>query len=536
MVFSSITFVYAFFPLVAVAYYLSKNRVYRNVVLLLASLLFYSWGEPRFLLLMLAATLAAYCGGLLMERSTAHKRLILIVTVVLLVGNLFVFKYLNFFSENLSALFGWSALPKLTLPIGISFYTFQILSYVIDLYRGEIRVQRNYFYLLLYVSFFPQLIAGPIVRYETVEQEILERRESIDDVAAGLRRFILGLAKKVILANNIARIAETIYAGDSAVYGTALYWLAAVAYALQIYFDFSGYSDMAIGLGRMFGFHFLENFDHPYTALSITDFWRRWHISLSTWFRDYVYIPLGGNRVKKSRWIRNILVVWALTGFWHGAQWNFLFWGLYYGLLLLAEKLFLGRLLERLQEQGSLALTEACALTGASVATTRRDFELLQEKGLAQRTHGGLGRNVMGFFLCTHFRLHSLQRTAQQSGFQLFGNGIHRCHIGFIHLGNQGCAALRNHGANLIHHAGAVFRTVQRHGVTKHGAIHAAQQNTQRACQHAHQSTNQRAVQGHTGYGTIRGLVPNVQHALRIALHHHSVVQLQLRAHGILQE
>ena len=266
MVFSSITFVYAFFPLVAVAYYLSKNRVYRNVVLLLASLLFYSWGEPRFLLLMLAATLAAYCGGLLMERSTAHKRLILIVTVVLLVGNLFVFKYLNFFSENLSALFGWRALPKLTLPIGISFYTFQILSYVIDLYRGEIRVQRNYFYLLLYVSFFPQLIAGPIVRYETVEQEILERRESIDDVAAGLRRFILGLAKKVILANNIARIAETIYAGDSAVYGTTLYWLAAVAYALQIYFDFSGYSDMAIGLGRMFGFHFLENFDHPYTA------------------------------------------------------------------------------------------------------------------------------------------------------------------------------------------------------------------------------------------------------------------------------
>ena len=348
MVFSSITFVYAFFPLVAVAYYLSKNRVYRNVVLLLASLLFYSWGEPRFLLLMLAATLAAYCGGLLMERSTAHKRLILIVTVVLLVGNLFVFKYLNFFSENLSALFGWRALPKLTLPIGISFYTFQILSYVIDLYRGEIRVQRNYFYLLLYVSFFPQLIAGPIVRYETVEQEILERRDSIDDVAAGLRRFILGLAKKVILANNIARIAETIYAGDSAVYGTALYWLAAVAYALQIYFDFSGYSDMAIGLGRMFGFHFLENFNYPYLSRSATEFWRRWHISLSSWFRDYIYIPLGGSRVGKAKWVRNILVVWGLTGFWHGAEWNFLLWGLYYAALLVAEKFFLGRWLEKL--------------------------------------------------------------------------------------------------------------------------------------------------------------------------------------------
>ena len=347
MVFSSLTFVYAFFPLVVLLYYLCRNRVYRNTVLLIASLLFYSWGEPRFLLLMVAATLAAYCGGLLMERGK-HKRLVLIVTVVLLTGNLFVFKYLNFFSDNLTALFGGTALPKLVLPIGISFYTFQILSYVIDLYRGKISVQRNFFYLLLYVSFFPQLIAGPIVRYETVEQEIRERRESIDDVAAGLRRFVLGLAKKVILANHIALIAETVYAGDSAVYGTAFYWIAAIAYALQIYFDFSGYSDMAIGLGRMFGFHFLENFDHPYTALSVTDFWRRWHISLSTWFRDYIYIPLGGNRVKRSRRVLNILIVWALTGFWHGAQWNFLLWGLYYGLLLLIEKLFLGRLLERL--------------------------------------------------------------------------------------------------------------------------------------------------------------------------------------------
>ena len=349
MVFSSITFVYAFFPLVAAAYYLSKNRVYRNVVLLLASLLFYSWGEPRFLLLMLAATLAAYCGGLLMERCTAHRKLILIVTVVLLVGNLFVFKYLNFFSENLSALFGWSALPKLTLPIGISFYTFQILSYVIDLYRGEIRVQRNYFYLLLYVSFFPQLIAGPIVRYETVEQEIQERHESIDDVAAGLRRFILGLAKKVILANNIARIAETIYAGDSAVYGTTLYWLAAVAYALQIYYDFSGYSDMAIGLGRILGFHFPENFRYPYCAGSITEFWRRWHISLGSWFRDYLYIPLGGNRKGKGRQLLNILLVWLATGLWHGADWTFVLWGLLYAALLTAEKLFLLRGLKKLR-------------------------------------------------------------------------------------------------------------------------------------------------------------------------------------------
>ena len=344
MVFSSSAFLFAFFPLVAGVYYLSKNQVYRNVVLLLASLLFYSWGEPRFLLLMIAATLAAYVGGLLLERGRCC-RLVLTVTVALLVGNLFVFKYLNFFADSFLP---GNVLPRLTLPIGISFYTFQILSYVIDLYRGKIRVQRNFFYLLLYVSFFPQLIAGPIVRYETVELEIRERHESVDDVAAGLRRFVVGLAKKVILANHVALIAETIYAGDSAVYGTALYWLAAVAYALQIYFDFSGYSDMAIGMGRMFGFHFLENFDRPYSALSITDFWRRWHISLSSWFRDYVYIPLGGNRVKKPRWVLNLLIVWALTGFWHGAQWNFLLWGLYYGLLLLVEKCFLGRLLERL--------------------------------------------------------------------------------------------------------------------------------------------------------------------------------------------
>ena len=343
MVFSSTAFLFAFLPLCVISYFLSKNRVYRNTVLLIASLLFYSWGEPRFLLLMIAATLVAYLGGLWIDRGR-HSKIALIITIVILVGNLFIFKYLNFFAENLKI----SGIPQLTLPIGISFYTFQILSYVIDLYRKKIHVQRNFFYLLLYVSFFPQLIAGPIVRYETVESEIRERRETLDDVAAGLRRFVLGLGKKVILANRIALISNIIYEGDSAVYGTALYWVAAIAYALQIYFDFSGYSDMAIGMGRMFGFHFLENFDHPYLAISITDFWRRWHISLSSWFRDYVYIPLGGNRVKKARWIMNLLIVWALTGFWHGAQWNFLLWGLYYGVLLLVEKLFLGRVLDKL--------------------------------------------------------------------------------------------------------------------------------------------------------------------------------------------
>lgn len=233
-------------------------------------------------------------------------------------------------------------LKEIALPIGISFYTFQILSYIIDLYKGEISVQRNFFYLTLYVSFFPQLIAGPIVRYQTVEEEIRNRKTTLSDISDGMKRFIKGLAKKVIIANNVALIAETVYnCGEQSIYGTSVYWLAAIAYALQIYFDFSGYSDMAIGLGRMFGFHFLKNFNYPYISKSITEFWRRWHISLSTWFRDYVYIPLGGNRVKKSRWLFNIFVVWCLTGFWHGAEWNFIIWGVYYCTLLLIEKVFL---------------------------------------------------------------------------------------------------------------------------------------------------------------------------------------------------
>ncbi|MBQ6402284.1 MAG: MBOAT family protein, partial [Oscillospiraceae bacterium] len=347
MIFSSLTFLGAFLPLTALFYLLSRNRVWRNGVLLAASLVFYAWGEPRFILLLLLATAEAYLGGLLLEKH--HSRAVLAVTVTLLVGNLAVFKYLGFFCENLSPLIpALGRVPALALPIGISFYTFQILSYVIDLYRGKVSVQRNFLSLLLYVSFFPQLIAGPIVRYETVEAEIRDRSESLTEAAAGLRRFIRGLAKKVLLANTVALLPDTIYAGDPAVFGTMSYWLAALGYTLQIYFDFSGYSDMAIGLGRMFGFHFLENFDYPYVSRSVTEFWRRWHISLSSWFRDYVYIPLGGNRVKKGRWIFNLLVVWALTGFWHGAQWNFILWGLYYALLLLIEKLLLGKWLEKL--------------------------------------------------------------------------------------------------------------------------------------------------------------------------------------------
>ena len=350
MVFSSLSFLFFFLPLTAAAYFIVPRRGWRNGVLLLASLVFYAWGEPKYVLLMLAAALVAWLGGLAMARlSGPGRRAAYVVTLCLLTGNLLVFKYLNFFADNLGLLLGHDlGLVHLALPIGISFYTFQILSYVIDLWRGEVAVQRSYFRLLLYLSCFPQLIAGPIVRYSSVERELSERRETLSGAASGARRFALGLAKKVLLANTCAEIPPIIYGGDPAVFGSAMYWVAAVAYALQIYFDFSGYSDMAIGLGRVFGFRFPENFDYPYTARSITEFWRRWHISLSSWFRDYIYIPLGGNRVSRAKWVRNILVVWALTGFWHGAQWNFLFWGLYYGLLLLLEKLWLGRRMAKL--------------------------------------------------------------------------------------------------------------------------------------------------------------------------------------------
>ncbi len=347
MVFSSLTFIFFFIPVTAIAYFISPSRVWRNGVLLAASLVFYSWGEPRFLVLMLLTAGVAWAGGLVIDRTRSKAAFIL--TVVLIVSGLFVFKYLNFAADNLGRLLGTGlAVPKMVLPLGISFYTFQILSYVIDLWRGKVKVQKNYLRLLLYVSFFPQLIAGPIVRYSDIEQEIGVRYENAEEISGGIKRFIAGLAKKVIIANGVAKIAELVYAGGPESFGRLGYWLAALAYTLQIYFDFSGYSDMAIGLGRIFGFHFPENFDHPYISTSVTEFWRRWHISLSSWFRDYIYIPLGGNRVGRGRWIFNIMAVWTLTGLWHGASWNFILWGLYYGLILLFEKLVLGKLLSKL--------------------------------------------------------------------------------------------------------------------------------------------------------------------------------------------
>lgn len=352
MVFSSLLFLILFFPVVLLLYYLLPAR-FRNLVLLTVSLLFYAWGEPTYVFLMAATILLDFGLGLLIEhfRKKGNERGAkgtVVAAVIINLGTLAFFKYTDFFISNLNGVFG-TALPllEIALPIGISFYTFQILSYVIDVYRGDTKAQHSLVAFGAYVVLFPQLIAGPIVRYRTVADELSKRRESAAEFSEGVRRFLIGLGKKVLLANNIGVIWNEISGMDAGSLPLLTAWIGILAFTFQIYFDFSGYSDMAIGLGHMFGFHFLENFHYPYMARSITDFWRRWHISLSTWFKEYVYIPLGGNRRGMARQIRNILVVWLLTGFWHGAAWNFMLWGIYFGVLLILEKLFLLRWLEK---------------------------------------------------------------------------------------------------------------------------------------------------------------------------------------------
>ena len=336
MIFSSIPFLYYFLPAVLVVYFLTPRRG-KNAVLLLASLFFYGWGEPKLLWLMVFTIAVFYLCGLAIGRSETHKKAWLILSIAVGVGLLGLFKYADFFITSLNAATGLSLpLLKLALPVGISFYTFQCLSYTVDVYRGAVPPQKNPISFGAYVALFPQLIAGPIVRYADVARELEERTHSWENVGLGLRRFVIGLSKKVILADNLAMLAKL--CRESAEPSVAFTWVYAIAFTLNIYFDFSGYSDMAIGLGQIFGFHFPENFNYPYLSKSVTEFWRRWHISLGSWFRDYVYIPLGGNRVSKGKWVRNILTVWMLTGLWHGAAWNFVLWGLLFAALLLAEK------------------------------------------------------------------------------------------------------------------------------------------------------------------------------------------------------
>lgn len=336
MVFSSISFLYYFLPAVLAVYFLVPWK-WKNGVLLIASLFFYGWGEPKLLALMVFTIVLFYICGLAIARSEKRKKLWLSISVVISVLLLGLFKYADFFISSVNAATGLSLpLLKLALPVGISFYTFQCLSYTIDVYRGNVPPQKNPISFGAYVALFPQLIAGPIVRYVDVARELGSRKSTWQDISLGLRRFLVGLGKKVILADNFALLMKLFR--ESGQPSVLFYWMYAIAFTLNIYFDFSGYSDMAIGLGRILGFHFIENFDYPYLSKSISEFWRRWHMSLGSWFRDYVYIPLGGNRVSRSRWVFNILVVWMLTGLWHGAAWNFVLWGLLFAVLLLAEK------------------------------------------------------------------------------------------------------------------------------------------------------------------------------------------------------
>ncbi len=350
MVFSSTIFLCVYLPLVLLGYYICPKKG-RNLFLLIVSLVFYAWGEPKYVFLMMFSIVINFAFGLLMDkhrRNEKRLKLMLVLSVVIDLGLLSVFKYTDFIITNVNAIFNTGFdLLNIALPIGISFYTFQAMSYTIDVYRNDVRVQRNLIDFGMYITMFPQLIAGPIVRYSDVQDQLAERSVTSADFSEGIMRFVVGLGKKVLLANQMGAVWSGIYALGGDVSALTA-WTGAAAYTFQIYFDFSGYSDMAIGLGRMFGFKFPENFLYPYESVSITDFWRRWHITLSTWFKEYLYIPLGGNRRGLARQALNLLIVWALTGFWHGAGWNFVMWGLYYFLILFIEKLFLLKVLDKL--------------------------------------------------------------------------------------------------------------------------------------------------------------------------------------------
>lgn len=348
MLFSSITFLYYFLPVMLLAYFITPAKL-KNVTLLIGSLVFYFSGEPKYTLLLVFSTIVAYSHSLIIYkyRGKRSAKLALISSIIINLFMLFFFKYSDFFIINVNHLIGTNfSTLALSLPIGISFFTFQTMSYTIDVYREEAEPQKNLLNLVTYVALFPQLIAGPIVRYKTIAKELNNRTHSYDNFSCGVHRFMIGLGKKVLIANTLGELSEI--AKTTPHPSVAFYWIGSFAFALQIYYDFSGYSDMAIGLGRMFGFHFLENFNYPYISASISEFWNRWHMSLGRWFKDYVYIPLGGNKKSRLKWVRNIFIVWFLTGFWHGSSWNFILWGLYLGTFIILEKWFMLKLLEKL--------------------------------------------------------------------------------------------------------------------------------------------------------------------------------------------
>ena len=379
MVFSSLTFLFYFLPIVLIIYYIVPKKA-KNIVLLISSLLFYFYGEPKFGILMVISILLTYIHGLLMDKYPKRKKLFLISSIVISSGLFVVFKYTDFIISNINMVLHSNIdLVKLSLPIGISFYTFQMISYIIDVYRGEAKVQKSFLKLATYVALFPQLIAGPIVRYTTIEDELDNRKYSFDNFSNGVRRFVIGLSKKILVANVLASAISSFSTSQEKT--VLFYWIYGLANALQIYFDFSGYSDMAIGLGKMLGFNFPENFNYPYISKSVTEFWRRWHITLGTWFKDYIYIPLGGNRVGKIKWLRNILIVWFLTGLWHGAAWNFILWGVLYGVLLVIEKIGLLKVLEKIPSVISSAYVTLITIIGFIIFSGSSVSEILNNIG-----------------------------------------------------------------------------------------------------------------------------------------------------------
>lgn len=367
MVFSSLTFLYFFLPLSLGAYFLTPNK-YKNFILLVTGLLFYSWGEPIYVIVMILSSAIDYTCGRFIDKFDDKQKVrtaLLLTSVVMNLALLSVFKYSSFFIQNINNLLGTQITDlKLPLPIGISFYTFQSMSYTIDLYRRKIKVQKNLVSFMAFVTMFPQIVAGPIVTYDEISDRLDDRKITIDDVSDGIGIFVCGLGKKVLLANNIGLLWSEVKAMDYSVISTATAWLGIIAFAFQIYFDFSGYSDMAIGLGKMLGFDFPKNFDYPYMSTSISEFWRRWHITLGAWFREYVYIPLGGNRKGISRTIINLVITWALTGFWHGASWNFLLWGAYFGVLIILERFVYGKFLAKLPKILGVIYTFVLVLFG----------------------------------------------------------------------------------------------------------------------------------------------------------------------------
>ncbi len=390
---------------------ITKSMAVKNLILLVASLIFYAWGEPVYIILMLLSIFFNFIVGKDIEQAQKRKnkkkaKSLFIFAIIFNIGVLGFFKYANLFISTFAGITGLGLRPlNLPLPVGISFYTFQIMSYIIDLYNGNIKAQKKLFVFALYVSLFPQLIAGPIVKYKDIEDQLMNRKENWGSYSKGMNRFIIGLSKKLILANTLGSIYASVQAAGTDNMSVLTAWIGIICYTLQIYFDFSGYSDMAIGLGGVFGFEFCENFNYPYIAVSITDFWRRWHMSLSSWFRDYVYIPLGGNRCKVPRVIFNLMVVWLLTGFWHGAAWNFVLWGIYYGILLILEKYILDNLVKRIPKILRWLVTMICVMVGWVLFSAPSIGEAFRYIGVMFGRASAFADSTGSFLLTTNFAL-----------------------------------------------------------------------------------------------------------------------------------